>query len=453
MALLLRVATAIWAADDFPPADDGTFYHTVAARIAQGLGYTWAWPDGVVTFAAHYPVGYPALVGAGYWLFGAAPLVAMCINALIGAASVWAVHDLAARFGSRTGAIVAGAVVAFHPGLVLYTPALMTEGVAASLAAITAAIACRVASRERSRIRALLGLGIVAGALILIRPQMLVFLPVLGFVAGGPGASDGFWRRIQGALLVTAIGVACCMPWTLRNCARMDRCAFVSANGGWNLLIGALPEGRGSFVPISGSNVPVECREVFAEVGKDRCFGRAGLELIRAAPLAWLAKMPAKLAVTFDYIGAAAHYLHASNASAFDEKAKLGLGAIETVWHRLTVLGALVALYRMDGPRRRWRGLGLLAFAPWLFVRAGWVAHLGLLAVGVLLGSRLPKSGPVLLGLALLAVTAATHAVFFGAGRYALVTVPLLSVLVAGVFQSGRSERPDPELTGAGTKS
>src|SRR5256885_7855973 len=46
------------------------FYHAVATRIARGAGYTWAWPDGVVTYAAHYPVGYPALLGAAYAVFG-----------------------------------------------------------------------------------------------------------------------------------------------------------------------------------------------------------------------------------------------------------------------------------------------------------------------------------------------------------------------------------------------
>ncbi len=37
----LRVLVVWWARDRFPPADDGSFYHVVAQRIAHGQGYTW----------------------------------------------------------------------------------------------------------------------------------------------------------------------------------------------------------------------------------------------------------------------------------------------------------------------------------------------------------------------------------------------------------------------------
>jgi len=57
LAFALRVLVVCWAKDRFPPADDGSFYHVVAQRIAHGQGYTWLWPDGAVSFAAHYPVG------------------------------------------------------------------------------------------------------------------------------------------------------------------------------------------------------------------------------------------------------------------------------------------------------------------------------------------------------------------------------------------------------------
>src|SRR3954470_19699637 len=84
LALVLRLVVVLWAKDRFPPADDGTFYHVVAQRIAHGDGYTWLWPDGAVTYAAHYPVGYPALLGLVYALFGPRPVVAMIANAVLG---------------------------------------------------------------------------------------------------------------------------------------------------------------------------------------------------------------------------------------------------------------------------------------------------------------------------------------------------------------------------------
>src|SRR6185295_18682687 len=127
-----------WAAARFPPSEDGHFYHVVASRIAQGVGYTWLWPDGAVTYAAHYPVGYPAIVALGYALFGPHPVVAMLENAGLGALAVLAVHRVASVGGSRRAALFAAFAAAVHPGLVFYTPALMTEGAAASLCIIGA---------------------------------------------------------------------------------------------------------------------------------------------------------------------------------------------------------------------------------------------------------------------------------------------------------------------------
>ena len=49
----------------FPRSEDGHYYDVLARRLAAGQGYTWLWPDGAVTYAAHYPVGYPAMLALG----------------------------------------------------------------------------------------------------------------------------------------------------------------------------------------------------------------------------------------------------------------------------------------------------------------------------------------------------------------------------------------------------
>src|SRR5262249_38291411 len=138
LALAVRLAVVAWAASRFPPAADGTYYHRLAERIGAGLGVTWLWPGGVVTFAAHYPGGYPALSGAVYGVLAGQPAAAMVLKAVIGSVAAVAVHQLAGRGGSRAQAGMAGLLVALHPGLVAYTPAVMTEGVAAAFIACAA---------------------------------------------------------------------------------------------------------------------------------------------------------------------------------------------------------------------------------------------------------------------------------------------------------------------------
>ncbi|WP_437996347.1 hypothetical protein WMF26_35445 [Sorangium sp. So ce185] len=471
LALAARIAVVAWAAGRFPPTADGTYYHRIAERIAAGLGYTWLWPDGVVTYAAHYPVGYPGAVGALYAVFGARPAVAMLLNAVVGALAALAVHRLAVRAAPRSRAIPAlsGALVALHPGLVAYTPAVMTEGVTGSLVACAAWASARARER-RPALAPFAVLGLLVGAATLVRPQALLLAPLFAGLAL-LGAPRGDGARLRGSLAAGAAPVAVtvlaallvCAPWTARNCARMNQCALVSVNGGWNLLIGADPASTGAWAPIQ---VPEACREVFDEAGKDACFGREARRYIAEHPGAWLGLVPRKLAATFDYCGAAGWYLHASNPAAFTEDDKVALGAVETVFERLVLLCALVWAARKPAPapgalaaphpddRARGPSLAQRALVPArlalfalgvvaaLHVHA-WVGYLALLGLALLQGRALLRA-PVLAlsALAVLAATAATHAVFFGAGRYALVAFPLLSGLAALAAARQSPEQP-----------
>jgi hypothetical protein len=438
LALEVRLAVVIWAATRFPPTADGTYYQRIAERIAKGLGYTWLWPDGAVTYAAHYPVGYPGAVGAIYALVGPHPWAAMVLNAVLGAAAAYAAHRLAARSGSRALAVVAGLLVALHPGLVAYTPALMTEGVVASLLVIAAAVAASTRDRSGSRSAGLALLGVVLGAATLVRPQSLVLAPLFAALA----IDGGLRRRAIAAAFATMIALAVCAPWTARNCVRMKRCALVSVNGGWNLLIGADAASTGAWSPVQ---VPDACREVYDEAEKDRCFGRAAQGYIAEHPLAWLALAPKKLAATFDYAGAAGWYLHASNAEAFPDRAKVALGAAETLFERLVLVFALVGMARrggLDEPRRRRiaRLVVTLVGVAFALTLHAWVGYVALVVAAILHGRALLR-GPVLVSAtaAAVAATVATHAVFFGAGRYSLVVFPLVTALAALAFTPTRT--------------
>ncbi len=457
VALAARLAVVAWAARRFPPAADGEYYHRLATRVAEGLGYTWLWPDGVVTYAAHYPVGYPGAVGAIYALVGPRPAAAMVLNAALGALAALAAHRLAARCGPRWAAALAGGLVALHPGLVAYTPALMTEGVTGALLACAAWAAAW--ARDRLALRPSLApiavVGAIVGAATLVRPQSLLLAPALAWIAAsGPdragsisGAPGRLAARAAAIAAATLVAVAVCAPWTARNCVRMRRCALVSVNGGWNLLIGADPASTGGWAPVQ---VPEACREVFDEAGKDACFEREARRFIASHPAEWLALVPRKLAATFDYCGAAGWYLHASNPEALGERRKVALGAIETVFERVALLLALAwAAWASAGARpgappsspRAGLARRALALARVALLVAGalsalhvhaWIGYLALLALGASRGRALLE-GPVLpaAALATLAATALTHATFFGSGRYALAAFPLLTALSA----------------------
>jgi len=437
VALVARLAVVAWAGGRFPAVEDGHYYDVLARRLAAGQGYTWLWPDGAVTYAAHYPVGYPAMLALAYAAFGASAAVAMTVNAWLGAAAAYGAHRIVDGEGvARWRPLAAGLVVALHPALVPYTAAVMTDGVTPALLVVAAAMASRARSAGRTW-PWLAGLGVAIGVATLVRPQSLLLAPVLGALAVPTGASTK--ARLARAAAVTALALACVAPWTARNCARMNRCALVSVNGGWNLLIGAQTR-SGAWEEM---DVPPECLTVWDEAGKDACFEQAARRDIAAAPLAWMARAPAKLAVTLDYFGAGPWYMHTSDAGAFDDAAKVRLAVVETVACRLLLLGALFAVARMTGPRSLARKLLAVAGAVAGVTVHGWLGYIALAVVALLLGRRMlaraPTVGPATV--AVIVLTALVHAAFFGAGRYGLVVAPFVAALA---FAGGTGSRTFP---------
>ena len=134
-----------------------------------------------MTYAAHYPVGYPALLAAGYGLFGTSPAVAREIDALLGTVAAVAAYELAKQRDASEARARGGPARRAAPGLVPYTPAIMTEGVTASLLVIAAWLA----SRERTR----RCWGSRLGVMTLVRPQMIVLAPLLGLASAERSAS------------------------------------------------------------------------------------------------------------------------------------------------------------------------------------------------------------------------------------------------------------------------
>ncbi len=461
VALVVRILIVVWAAPRFPPTADGTFYHRIAQRIAEGHGYTWLWPDGVVTYAGHYPVGYPALIGAGYALFGAHAAVAMALNALFGSLAALAVFRLSLRMMPRRPAIAAGLVVALHPGLAAYTPALMSEGVTAALVTCAAWVAARLNDALREDKpgfpwRWAVLLGATVGVATLVRPQSLVFAPLFAFVSALGSSVKFSWRRLATSVCVATIATfVVLVPWTARNCARMGQCALVSYNGGWNLLIGADTASTGAWSPVK---VPYECSEVWDEAAKDECFRKAATRYIALHPGEWLNLIPRKLAATFDYCGAAGWYLHESNGSACDDRCKVALGGVETIYERVLLLLALIW-----STKDSWPGIRARKLSPIVWIRLGialvgltflvqthaWVSYVAFVVVALLRGREFFR-GPVLPTCTVIVVgmTALIHGVFFGAGRYGMITFPLLAGVAVLALLKNRPEREDQVVHG-----
>jgi hypothetical protein len=443
---LLALAPRLFVATNWAhePVWDGHYYHFGAERISAGQGYSdeSLGPSGPVWHPwCHYPVGYSGFLAMFYAVFGPRPAVAVVVQALVLAATASATHRLALSFLSHRRALVAGLVAAFHPGLILYAGLVMTE----PLAGLGLVVAPLTYLKLKHRpLWAALAAGVVLGLTTLVRPQTVLVAPALALFASG----TTWKKRLAVALVTTAACVAVVLPWTARNCARMDGCAFVSTNAGWNLAIGSTPRATGRFTALHAED---GCTVVTGQVQQDRCWTDRGLTWIKEDPVRWLGLAPAKLGYTFDHQSFAVGYLEQADPAAWpdDRRARYRevLSGAQYVLLLFAALGAVV----MPRGRARDVGVGLgfgLAFVLFADGVMGEPKRIWPLAVAIPLLAVVPPFARASRGVIgyvawVLATFIAIHVVFFGEDRYQIVVTPLLIVLASAAFRWSPGE-PEP---------
>jgi hypothetical protein len=446
VALLPRLYVAIaWSRE---PVWDGHYYHFGAERIAAGLGYS---EDVIIGGLpvwkpwCHYPVGYSALLGLVYRVFGNGLLVAPVVNAITGTLLVVVVHRLGLRFFSANRARIAAGLAAVHPGLIAYSAVVMTELTAALLIALAAAAHLWLSERvpsERGRWGATALSAFVLGLAVLVRPSTLVVAPLLGLLENKLG-----WRSFLRAGAATAIAIVVVLPWTARNCRVMDGCALVSTNGGWNLAIGSLFD-SGRFESLRAAD---GCPVVTGQVQQDRCWGQVGRARILSAPGHWLSLMPKKLGHTWDHESFAIEYVREANPGLWPEDRRVAGRQLMTTFHRLLLIAGALGVaawigFRERDLKKRVAQWGLVVVIAVLALWATIADHhpFYFLAVLVPVAGFLPLPGRPPLGrvgrylLGVVASTSLVHAVFFGDDRYHLVTSWAFCLLAAAMFRRPR---------------
>ncbi len=446
IAFALRAVVVL--AFSVEPTWDGQFYHRGAVSIAEGHGYSEPAVIGGQPGRApwsHYPVGYSAFIGAVYSVFGSGKASAPLANAAVGALTAVLAFLFAFDTLGRRRARVAGALVALHPGLILYCALVMTEPLAGFLVLLTGYLARRLGQGRFA--------GDVSGATLaasaFVRPQSLLTLPLLALIYRG-----SLRRRLAQTLIAGATCVLLIAPWTVRNCLELDGCALISTNGGWNLAIGALSE-TGRFRPLTSED---GCAGLSGLVAQDRCWAERGWATIQRDPWTWLARIPAQLRHTYNHESFAVAYIAEAKPSEWDRDHTWHvMNAMTSVHHLLMLAAALGVVSRFS--RRHWREqwgpVALIAALVLFAVYALSLPERPLFWIGVSIPVfgllRLPGAPAIddtlryLFGL--LAITSLTHMLFFGDDRYHLAISPVLCILAAASFR--RPARATAPATGA----
>lgn len=253
VAGLLRLAWAVQVrplppVDWFYSGDQYSYFH-YGNEIARGRGYI-SYITGDAT--AYYPIGYPALLGALYWVVFHTPIpdnplfATALFHVAISTASVWLVFVIGRAMASVRVGLVAAALMALFPNLVyqVATVQLETTFVFLVLASL-AVIVTHDWSSGAPSMRRLVAFGLVLGGTVVLRPFGAVLLA--GLLGACLAIGAGARATVRSLAVPVALVVALSVPWTVRNLDAMGAFIPSSTNMGDTLCIDRNLDAQGGF--------------------------------------------------------------------------------------------------------------------------------------------------------------------------------------------------------------
>lgn len=287
IAFAIRIAYSIWIWRQYglEQCSDFLYMHQLAESLSNGDGFTIA---GTRVF--NQSVGYPAMLAALYWLFGAHPTVMLVSNALLGATSVALVFAAGKQLiedipigQSGIGVHaphVAAAVAALYPDSLLYCTYAASENL---LVPLLLAI-CLLVMQRKHDVLCAVSTGMVAAAASNVKAHVILLCPALPCI----------WviqrrRYLLMTGLAACVGGICLLPWTVINYRASDGHIIpFAAVAGEVFLASNNPTATGG--PTSDYHLDESIEQQTGPVELDRLRFRKGLAYIRNDP-AWFVEL------------------------------------------------------------------------------------------------------------------------------------------------------------------
>ncbi|MEA2256811.1 MAG: hypothetical protein QOG35_2856 [Solirubrobacteraceae bacterium] len=221
-ALALR-AVLVRMTPGYVPRHDDRAYLLHALALVRTHAYPVYHFGGHAVHTAYRAPGWPLTLAIAHAVLGGGLVGPRLVQAALGAAVVAAVGAVSGEIWGRRTALIAMAIAAVSPVLVVFGASLLSEPLFAALA--LAAVACALHARGRTGWA--VAAGVLAGGAALTRPEGLFLALAVALCAGG--------RRA--ALVVVVATALCVAPWTVRNAVVMHAFVPVSTEAG-NTLAG-----------------------------------------------------------------------------------------------------------------------------------------------------------------------------------------------------------------------
>jgi len=274
-AFIIRLSWVIFS-PALPVSDFQTF-HTLALRLAHGLGYVTA--AGKPT--AFRPPGYPFFISLIYRITGDSLFAAKVSNAVLSTLTCLFTYILADRVFGKKIAMIAALVIGFLPSHILYTSLLATENLFTPV--LLASSVCFLMYLQDNRNIYLLLSGVLLGISSLVRPTSLL-LPGTWFIFM-------LWKKYslkRSLAVITALSamiVVTMSPWIIRNAIVMKAFIPVATEGGVGFFCGYNEKADGHYDPYARRLVDkIGDERGLNEVERDKLAYKLAFEFIRRHP-------------------------------------------------------------------------------------------------------------------------------------------------------------------------
>lgn len=336
---------------DRPLTRDELEYFSLARSLAAGEGFVY---DETMRAGSFEPFGrapgYPAflaLAGGGREVVSAVPARVKIAQAIVGGIGVLLVGLVATQLAGPRGGVMAAWIAAVYPPLVWIPAYGFSEALFWPLALAVAWTFDRALGPPSDGAFFAGATGLLTGLGILIRPALILFLPMalVWLVVR---------RRLTAALLLAAGAIIVVGPWTVRNYLHHERFVLVASDGGVTFWTGNHPLAIGEGDMAANPALKIANQELRArypglnEEAMEPIYYREALAWIRAHPIQWLGLEARKI-----------FYLIVPVGPSYTLHSRLYYVASLVSYGILAVL-AMVGIVRVGTRRGRTPGLWLL---------------------------------------------------------------------------------------------
>lgn len=305
----------ILATPHFAPWGDPADYQRHAVSIAAGHGFPPTQIAAPGTPSAFRPPTYPYLLGGVYALIGNHPQAGRLLGAVLGVLTVFLIAYLGQLVWDRRVGLVAAALAAVFPPLVMLNATLLSESLFLPLA-LGFAISLVFCSRRPASIRWAVIAGVLCALATLTRIVADLWLLVALAVVMKGAAGRVRWWRAGAALGAFVVVIA---PWTIRNIDAFHAFVPLSTEGGYTMA--------GQYNDLAGQSGPFQA--VWQDPRGAPSIKRALVPVLRRTPRIDEAQLDSTLRqAAFDYLGD--HPSHLFTATWLDTLRLIDIGRSHT---------------------------------------------------------------------------------------------------------------------------